>query len=150
MLMEFTQEMLLNGLLSGLIATVVMTVFMMIGKATGMAPMDLLLMMGRKILGSEAVEKKTRMFGMLQHLIVGTVWGIVYIAAVGNQLYFTELSIRSGLLFALIPWLIMMLVMMPMMGVGVFGLKKSPRVLVLTLLLHLIYGGTLGYIASVL
>lgn len=49
-----------------------------------------------------------------------------------------------GMLFSIAPWLVMMIVMMPMAGAGFFGLNLGMAGPVMTLVLHLIFGAVLG------
>jgi hypothetical protein len=42
-------------------------------------------------------------------------------------------------------WLIMELVVLPLLGWGVFGSAITSKIAVATLVLHLIYGGILGW-----
>jgi len=146
--MIFTSELLIAGLWTGAVATLIMTVFMMIGKATGMAPIDIISALGNKCVFFKPSAKQKKMLGMIRHFLAGIIFAIVYQLLVANQFYLTDFSYQTGLLFALLPWLLMMLFMMPMMGMGLLGLKKSPKILVMTLLLHLIYGASLGYLAA--
>jgi hypothetical protein len=49
-----------------------------------------------------------------------------------------------GAVFATGAWLIMMVVMMPMAGAGLFGMQLGLMAPVATLMLHWVYGAVLG------
>lgn len=140
---------LITGLLTGFGATIAMTLLMMLGMKMGLAPLNMPLMLGRQMLGPTSEESSAKKVGLLIHLLMGSLLGLIYHLMIGNQILFSEISYRTGLLFSLLPWALMMIVMMPMMGMGIFGFKKSPMVLPMTLVMHLAYGGILVYLSSI-
>ena len=56
----------------------------------------------------------------------------------------------KGILFGVGAWLVMMIVMMPMAGAGLFGLNLSMMTPVATLVLHVVFGLALGVTYSLL
>lgn len=138
------ENILFNGAISGFIAVVVMTIFMMIAKKTGMAPkgLDIGLMLGSMIIKNN--PDKARKVGMMMHIINGAIFGIIFVF-IGNYLIFSNVLLQA-LTWSVILWLIMMVIIMPMMGKGIFGKNISPKVPLLTLILHLIFGLVLGLI----
>jgi hypothetical protein len=54
------------------------------------------------------------------------------------------MNIAKGINFGIAAWVMMMLVIMPMAGVGLFGLKMGMMAPVMTLMLHVIFGAVLG------
>ena len=54
--------------------------------------------------------------------------------------------VGHGVMLGLVGWLIMMIMMMPMAGAGLFGMKLGIMAPMMTLVLHLIVGATLGWI----
>ena len=50
----------------------------------------------------------------------------------------------KGLILGLIAWLAMMIIFMPLAGLGFFAMQIGPAAAVATLVLRLIYGGVLG------
>ncbi|MBS1271014.1 MAG: hypothetical protein MAGBODY4_00143 [Candidatus Marinimicrobia bacterium] len=59
---------------------------------------------------------------------------------------FSNRSIGFGFLWGTILWLIMQVIWLPILGWGIFGSNITPKIAVATLILHLIYGGTLGWL----
>lgn len=55
-------------------------------------------------------------------------------------------SVSKGIVFGIAAWLMMMLVIMPMVGAGFFGLKMGIMAPVMTLILHAIFGSLLGLV----
>ncbi|MGH7647503.1 MAG: hypothetical protein ACREND_05260, partial [Gemmatimonadaceae bacterium] len=55
-------------------------------------------------------------------------------------------TIGKGLLFGVALWLVMQLVWLPYLGWGAFGSTITPRIAGATLVLHLLYGGTAGWL----
>lgn len=43
-------------------------------------------------------------------------------------------------------WLIMQVVVLPFLGWGLFGTAQTPKIAVATLVLHLVYGPTFGWL----
>ncbi|HET7036841.1 MAG TPA: hypothetical protein VFI42_14245 [Thermomicrobiaceae bacterium] len=76
----------------------------------------------------------------------GIVWAIIYAAIFEPRLRGSGWA--RGLLFALLPWLISILVVLPIANGGFlgFGFHAGPLPLLGNLILHLAYGGTLGEI----
>lgn len=74
----------------------------------------------------------------------GIAWAILYGAIFEPRL--PGRGLVKGLIFAIIPWIFSLLVFFPIAGVGIFGLGLSagPLPIVGNLILHAIYGLTLG------
>jgi hypothetical protein len=91
---------------------------------------------------TQMIGAPTPLVGWIMHFVIGTLlWGILY-AWIAPHL--TGAHWYRGALFATGAWLIMMIVMMPMAGAGLFGLKIGMMAPVATLVLHWIYGAVLG------
>jgi ABC-type multidrug transport system permease subunit len=73
------------------------------------------------------------------HLGYGGVFG----AALAR--FYPEAGIREGFGLGVLLWLVMEIVVLPVLGWGFFGAAITPKIAVATLVLHLIYGGTLGW-----
>jgi hypothetical protein len=80
------------------------------------------------------------------HLVVGVVWALVYA-------YYFEPRIDApdwmrGVAFALVPWILSLVVFLPLVGGGLFGdaIGAGPLPAIGNLILHLAYGATLGAI----
>lgn len=83
------------------------------------------------------------------NLLAGLVWAVVY----G---YFFEPRLhgpgwRKGLLFAVIPWILSLVVFFPIVGAGFFGadLGAGPLPAIGNLILHLVFGAVLGSIYAI-
>ena len=81
------------------------------------------------------------MLGWAAHLMIGIVLALIY-AAVASHIPGPP-AIR-GALYSIAPWLLAMLVVMPMMGMPVFGGGTAPAIG--SLINHLAYGLVLGAI----
>lgn len=80
------------------------------------------------------------------HFMIGIVWGIAF--ALTSRMSPGPFWLR-GMLLSIAPWLIMMVVMMPMAGAGFFGLALGMAAPVVTLVLHLVFGAELGAVYGV-
>jgi hypothetical protein len=78
------------------------------------------------------------------HLVAGLIWAAIYAALVEPVLQGP--GWRKGLLFAIVPCLFSLLVVMPGIGVGVFGLNvpAGPLPALGSVLFHAVYGFVLG------
>lgn len=54
--------------------------------------------------------------------------------------------VGHGVTLGVIGWLIMMVVLMPMAGAGLFGRNMGVMATLMTLVLHLIFGAVLGWV----
>ncbi|MET4104652.1 putative membrane protein YagU involved in acid resistance, partial [Roseovarius sp. MBR-78] len=121
------------GLLAGFIATVVLSLLMM-GKAMmGVMPeLDVIAMLSG-MMGMPAA------MGWIAHFMIGTIaWGggfaLLYSALPGGS------AIVKGIVFGIAAWLMMMIVVMPMAGAGMFGMNFGMMAPMMTLVLHIIFG----------
>lgn len=81
--------------------------------------------------------------GWVGHFVIGAlVWGTVFALLFG--VLPGKNVIGKALVFSVLAWLAMMIVFMPLAGVGFFGLAIGLPVVVATLVLHLIWGLVLG------
>src|ERR1700674_3782289 len=78
------------------------------------------------------------------HVLLGLVWAIVYARFVEFRL--SGPGWRRGMLFALVPWIFSLLILLPAAVVNLldWAFSAGPLVPVGNLVLHLIYGYTLG------
>jgi hypothetical protein len=74
----------------------------------------------------------------------GIAWAILYAAVFHRRLHGPDW--RRGLLFSLVPWLFSLAVFLPLAGGGFFGLAlgAGPLPILGNLILHAVYGATLG------
>jgi hypothetical protein len=78
------------------------------------------------------------------HLVAGVIWAAIYAALVEPVLQGP--GWRKGLLFAIVPCLFSLLVFMPAIGVGIFGVNvpAGPLPALGSVLFHAVYGFVLG------
>src|SRR4030088_3309834 len=78
------------------------------------------------------------------HVVLGLVWAIVYARFVEFRL--GGPGWRGGMLFSLLPWVVSLLILLPAAVVNLldWAFSAGPLVPVGNLVLHLIYGFTLG------
>ncbi len=87
--------------------------------------------------------------GWVAHFAIGTiVWGGLF-ALLAEAMPGHAYWIR-GIVFGIGAWLLMMILVMPIAGAGLFGLSLGIMAPVMTLVLHVIYGAVLGgvYVAQ--
>ena len=87
---------------------------------------DVPLVLGRLIdWGKPEPEHIARTLGSYLHVTLGALWGLVFGQLVEGQFFLVEFTVVSGVLFAIIPWLFLMVVLFPLAGKGFFGIKIS-------------------------
>jgi len=87
------------------------------------------------------------LIGWIAHFVIG---GVAYrdgvdIAALDSKLPGTS-RVGHGTMLGVIGWLIMMVVLMPMAGAGLFGMDIGAMAPMMTLVLHLIFDAVLGWV----
>lgn len=82
---------------------------------------------------------------VLLHFAIGLALSVVYAGVVEPRL--AGPGARRGMLFALAPWLLSLVLVLPLLGGGLLGLQLGAGVLpvVGNLVAHLAYGGVLGW-----
>ncbi len=132
-----------KGMVAGFAATVVLSAFMIAKAAMGLLPamnaIRMLAMMAHGYAGLPAAPA----VGWVMHFSIGTIaWGILF------ALLFSRIpgksALAKGLTFSTGAWLLMMVMVMPLAGVGLFGLRLGIGPAVATLVLHWIFGAVLG------
>ncbi|MCW9706256.1 DUF6789 family protein [Fodinibius salsisoli] len=130
-----------KGLWYGLLGTLFMSIIMLIGMGSGISPIPepIPAAIAKGLLGN--VPQPVIMgFAIITHFGYGAFWGAVlfnWMKTQGNMWY--------GIGWGVMLWLIMELVVLPLLGWGAFGSAITSKIAVATLVLHLIYGGTLGW-----
>lgn len=130
-----------KGILYGLLGTLAMTIIMLIGMATGISPLPepIPLAIAKEILG-EVAKPLLMAFAIITHFGYGAFWGgLLY------QAFKRKGDIWYGLGLGVFLWLAMQLIVLPGLGWGLFGSVITPKVAIVTLVLHLIYGATVGW-----
>lgn len=128
---------IINGLVAGFAATVVLSILMVIKSMIGLLPaMNVVAMLG-------AMSGTGLIGGWVIHFLIGTVvWGVLFALLVeripGDSTWL------KGILFGVGAWVLMMVLVLPMAGAGLFGLNLGIMAPIMTLILHVIYGAVLG------
>jgi hypothetical protein len=128
-------------LFGGVIGTLAITFLMYVGAPMmGLPKMDIAAMLG-SVLGGWAM-------GMTMHVLNGAViFPLIYAYFLFGKL--PGAPYLKGILWGIALWLIAQLMVMPMMGAGVFGLKMGgPMAAMGSLVGHVLYGALLGSIAG--
>jgi uncharacterized membrane protein YagU involved in acid resistance len=132
-----------RGIVAGFVATIVLSAMMLMKQTMGLMPeLDPIGMItGMAGASSPAV-------GWIGHFVIGSVvWGGGF--AIVSP-YLPGPYWLRGAIFGVGAWLMMMIVMMPMAGGGLFGLGLSMMTPVATLVLHIVFGLVLGGVYSLL
>ena len=127
-----------NGIFAGFTATVVLSAFMVMKQMMGMMPdLDMIQML------ATMVGASSPFVGWSMHFMIGSVCLGGLFAAIQDRIPGGSMMIR-GVVFGIGAWLVMMVAVMPMAGAGLFGLRFGMAAPVMTLLLHIVFGATLG------
>ena len=115
---------------------------LMIGTLTGMAPMPkpIPAAMVGKLTGGALPQAATMALAVVLHLGYGGFWGGAFAAAV------RRVTVWKGIGLGVLLWLIMQVTVLPFLGWGLFGTAQTPKIAVATLVLHLAYGATYGWL----
>lgn len=73
--------------------------------------------------------------GLLFHVVYVTSWSVAYIVLLRDHL-----SLRNALLLALMLWILVLVVFFPVVGWGFLGLAIDPKLIVASLVPHVLYG----------
>lgn len=135
--MKFSRKNLSAGFAAGFVATAILSALMMVKSMMGVMPqLDVVAMLS-------AMMGTSPLIGWLAHFMIGTVfWGGGF--ALVYNLIPCHGPIFKGVAFGIGAWLLMMVIVMPMAGAGLFGLKFGLMVPVMTLALHAIFGAVMG------
>lgn len=132
-----------NGLWWGVVGTFGMSIIMMTGTLTGMSPIPkpVPLAITDKALGEDKPKPLRMGMAMLSHFTYGAIWGAIFVLIVD------DVTIWKGLILGAFLWLIMQVVVFPFLGWGAFGKKISMKIGMVTLILHLVYGAIVAWMA---
>lgn len=131
-----------NGLIAGFAATAVLSAIMIMKSMMGVMPDVNAIKMMAGMIAEKTGMTNTIPIAWIMHFVIGTLaWGGGYSLLQGML---PGSSLVKGILFGVGAWLIMMLVVMPMTGEGLFGLNIGPHATMATLMLHVIFGAVLG------
>jgi uncharacterized membrane protein YagU involved in acid resistance len=122
-----------RAVFAGLAATVAMTALMLMAPVMGLPPMNVGAMLGSVMGGSNAI-------GWAAHFMVGAILALGFAVLFARRLP-GPLLVR-GMAYGVVPWLAAQLVVMPLMGAGLFS--GSAAAALGSLMGHLVYGAVLG------
>ena len=131
---------LINGAIAGVAATIILSLMMLIKGKTGVMPeLDIISMLAGMMGGA-------LLLGWVMHFMIGVGYGVAF------HLTYDKLPTNSliikGVILGVVGWLVMMLMLMPMVGAGLFGMKMGVMAPMMTLVLHAIFGAILGFVYS--
>ncbi|MFU8896728.1 MAG: DUF6789 family protein [Gammaproteobacteria bacterium] len=130
-----------NGLLAGLAATIVLSGLMVIKAIMGVMPeLDLPTMIAG-MMGSP----DSPMLGWAVHFMIGVVGYGLAMAFLNEHLPGNSPTVH-GVIVGFAGWLLMMVMVMPMVGAGLFGMNMGLMAPMMTLVLHVIFGAVLGWV----
>jgi len=130
-----------RAILGGFVGTLAITFLMYIGgPMMGLPKMDIAAMLGG-MLGGWAM-------GMMMHFLNGTIiFPLIYAYVLFGKL--PGSPYLKGILWGAMLWVLAQLVVMPMMGAGLFGLKMAGMMSAVgSLMGHVVYGALLGWIGD--
>ena len=128
---------LIPGLTGGFAGTVILSVLMIAKGMMGIMPQLDVIAMLAAMMGLPAA------IAWAAHFMIGTAaWGGGF--ALLNNLIPGNSSLVKGVAFGVGAWLLMMVMVMPMAGAGLFGLSLGIMAPMMTLVLHVVFGAVLG------
>jgi hypothetical protein len=132
------------GLGWGIVGTLAMSVVMIVGTLSGISPMPkpIPVALVARMLGPGLPKPALMALGAVSHLLYGGVFGGVL------ALLVSRVTVWKGILGGIALWLLMQLVWLPLLGWGPFGTAVTPKIAVATLILHLVYGATTGWLIA--
>ncbi len=130
-----------KGFLAGLAATVVLSVLMVAKGMMGVMPQ---LDIAKMIAGMMGSPDKP-IIGWVVHFMIGIAGYGVAIATLDARLPGNS-HVSHGVMIGVIGWLVMMVMLMPMAGAGLFAMNMGLMAPMMTLVLHLIFGAVLGWV----
>ncbi len=130
-----------KAMLAGLAATVVLSALMVVKAMMGIMPtLDL----PRMIAGMMGAPNAP-LLGWIVHFMIGVVGYGIAIAVFGNSATGIG-NVSRGVVISVVGWLVMMVMLMPTVGAGFFGMKMGIMAPMMTLVLHIIFGAVLGWV----
>lgn len=140
-----------RALLAGFLGWLALTLVMVMAPLMGVPPMSIPAMLGG-MFGLNSVA-----FGWVAHLMIGLGLGLIY--AYWVQPHLGGAGWVRGLVYSLLPWLVMMVIVAPMLPlvdpmvaahpVGLFFADMGIMATMGTLIAHLVYGTVLGAVYGV-
>ncbi len=137
----------LGGVLSGLCSGIVMGLISHVGFKIGLFRSSLVIIDGTfalKSLRRENGEARSIAFGIPVHLLTSVSFGLSY-AALTHLLNVYPADIWMLVSYTFFLWLSMLFVALPIAGHGLLGKRLGTSTWFEQLILHIIFGGALGY-----
>jgi len=133
----------LPGVKYGLIGTGVMSVIMMLLTIIGFSPLPepFPFMVIKTMFYFINSVSLLVTITILAHFVYGSFWSAVFVSL------FPEGRLGSGIGWGVFLWVVMNIVWLPFIGMK-YSATLKPDIAFITLLFHLIYGATLGYLCS--
>lgn len=132
-----------NSVIGGLVGTIILSILMIFKMKMGLLPQFNVIKDMTQIAGAQSP-----IVGWLMHLVLGIiVWGLLFglISCWFKGPYFVK-----GLQYSVLLWLLMMVIYMPITENGLFASQLGYPVMIMSLVLHLIYGFFLGLTVGLL
>ena len=127
-----------RGVVAGIAGTAALSVLMVMKNLMGVMPqLDVIGMLGGMMQVPPAVA-------WLIHFMIGAVWGLLF--AVLYRHIPGGSAIVKGMVLLTGAWLLMMVMVMPMAGAGLFGMKLGMMAPLMTWVLHLVFGVVMGLV----
>ncbi len=141
-------DYLLGGALGGLVATFFALPAVVLEIVEKGKVKEVPLLIDVKTIFGVKIRHKHEVFfiGLLLHLIVGFLFGSIYVLFVNKGwLFVTDApyTLYSLLVYAVLSWVVAGLLVYPALGLGIFGLKEGKHVWLETIVSHLILGVSL-------
>ena len=132
----------IKGTVAGGVATAVLSAVMLLIGATGFEPQ---LEITRMLLAVMDAPPSQFALGWTLHIVIGSLCLGALFAYIEPRLD-ADTHAKSGILFGVIAWLVMMLVIMPAAGDGYFGFQVSHVAPIIMLAQQVLYGAVLGWV----
>jgi hypothetical protein len=132
----------IKGTVAGGVATAVLSALMLLIGATGFEPQ---LELTRVLLTLLDEPAKQYALGWTLHIVIGSL-GLGALFAYIEPRLGADTHTKSGILFGVSTWLVVMLVFMPAAGDGYFGFQISHLAPIVMLLQQVLYGAVLGWV----
>ena len=132
------------GIMYGLVGTAIMSVFMMLYVMMGYAPLPAqfpFMVIKAMFYPIDSVFLLVTIT-IFAHFVYGSFCSAVFVSL------FPEGRLGSGIGWGVFLWVVMNIVRLPFIGMSYYSPTLIPNVAFITLLFHLIYGTTLGYLCS--
>ncbi|MFW6076003.1 MAG: DUF6789 family protein [Chloroflexota bacterium] len=144
-----------SGIIAGFLATIVMSGVMVIGYfSSGIFAQEDGNQIGQWFYGLTHNELTDNAFDIplgaySLNLLAGIIWALAYAGYVEPRL--RGPGWRKGMIFSILPWILSLVVFFPIVGAGFLGLglDAGPLPIIGNLILHLVYGGSLGAVYAI-